>query len=134
MDTAHAGRLLTALDPGPPFRSELGVDGDVSFLRLSNDAPDGRWAVINSPGDRWFSVDTDGGFSFIHVEEDSADDFVADLLEEYVAIGVAYLSGQSNVVRRGRFHVEVLVVNVDGKAYELQRSVVANIKAFFRRR
>jgi hypothetical protein len=135
MDLAQMEELLAMITPSPPFASERGIRDDVSVLRISKDrSSDGRWIVISTPGDRWFSVQTDGGFALNHFEEDTPDDFVADLLGRYVAIGIAYLNGGSYVSRPGRLGLRVLHVEVDGEAYELRRYIVSEIKSFFRRR
>src|SRR6185437_11521899 len=73
--------LLTSLRPDVNgVLSELGTRRDFAYLRLSASTEPDRWAVVSTPGDRWFALEVDGGFSVLHFEEDTADVDVETLL------------------------------------------------------
>ena len=101
MRTAEAMAALTALPPGGTQASaELGTNGDAAYLRLESRETPGRWAVVSTPGDRWFSLEVDGGFCLDYFEEDTPDADAEALLARYVEYATQYLSGRGVGARR----------------------------------
>lgn len=121
--------LLGSLRPNSDeVDSEVGIRNGAAYLHLKQTARPDRWAVIWSPGDRWFALDIDGGFSLNHFEEEMADDDAKRLLEKYVAIGLTYILGDSIPTSTGRFRPRILRVSTEDGDIELTQSVGAALK------
>lgn len=114
--------------------AEFGRRGDAAFVLFRRaDDPD-RWAVVSSPGSRWFSVEVDGGYSFDRFDEDVPDDEIENLVVRLIEIAQSSLTPDQ--VRLGRDHgfSPVVVVRTAHGTYELRRSIARNIKELFRRK
>jgi hypothetical protein len=85
--------------------------------------------VVWAPGDRWFAVEIDGGYSLDHFEELTHDDEVHRTLSSYVDIAVAYVRSDAAPVRSGRFRAPRVTVVTDTGVFELRMSVLAGFKA-----
>ena len=108
--------------------TDFGRRGDAAFLRLSRSGEAGRWAVVASPGRRWFAVEIPGGFSLNHFDEDLEDDEVRAILNDFLAVAVAYM--RSGAARRsvGPLRFPALVVSMPQGERVLRRSLVADVK------
>ncbi|MGN6239875.1 MAG: hypothetical protein ACTHNI_09025 [Cellulosimicrobium cellulans] len=111
----------------------LGRRGDAAFLRLSDPSGEDCWAVVWSPGDRWFSIEIVGGYSLDHFEEETPDDEARHILDEYVGVALAYLRTRPVPTRRGRGR-PTLTVQTGSGAVVLRRSLQADLAGLFRRR
>lgn len=133
MREQEALEVLESLKPDvPDVLVTTGVKGTRAFLLLKNTHATQRWAVIYTPGDRYFSVDTNTPYSRDYVDEGVPDDEVRDILERFTRIGVAYVRGAGEVVRVGFFKTPVLVVQVGDKREELRLSVFGTIASIFK--
>jgi hypothetical protein len=127
--TEEALRVLErALPNWPEIESELGTRRDAAYLRVTNNAAPDRWAVVSSPGDRWFSLEIDGGFSLEYFEEDLPDEDVQRLLSRYASLAVVYLRDGATARRSRLFRVPSLVVRTGDGDVVLRRSVAAEVK------
>jgi hypothetical protein len=111
----------------------LGRRGDAAFLRLSDPSREDCWAVVWSPGDRWFSIEVVGGYSLDHFEEETPDHEVRRILNAYVGVALAYLRTRPMPTRRGRGG-STLTVQTGSGAVVLRRSLMADLAGLFRRR
>ncbi len=111
----------------------LGRRGDAAFLRLSDPSREDCWAVVWSPGDRWFSIEVVGGYSLDHFEEETPDGEVRRILDEYVGVALAYLRTRPVAYRRARGG-STLTVQTGSGAVVLRRSLGAALAGLFRRR
>lgn len=66
-------------------------DGEAS-VRLSSGE---RWAIVSTPGTRWFSLRVESGHCTRLVDATSTRDEAAMLLGTYVAAGAAHVRGES---------------------------------------
>ena len=107
---------------------EFGRRGDAAFLRLSNVQEPGRWAVLASPGSRWFALDVAGRFSLNRFDDDLADEEVRAILDDLLEVALAFI--RSGGVRRsvGRLKFPAVVVVVPDGERVLRRSLVADVK------
>ena len=87
-----------------------------------------RFAVVNSPGDRWFSLDVDGGFSLDHFEEDTPDDDVAQIFRRYIDVGLEYLRQNPSPTRTRLLRLRVINVSSGEGDVVLRRSVAYHLK------
>lgn len=134
MDIDGARALLESLKPDAPrYVSEVGVKGDAAYLHVVGQAYPERWGVVSSPGDRWFSVEIDGGFSLDHFEEETSDIDAAALLQAYVEIALAYLDNGAKHDRK-RSVFPVARVATGSGVVELRRSLAANLRHLMRGR
>lgn len=128
-----AMELLRSLRPdADDMLVEIGHRGDAAFLRIWQLARPSRWAVVSTPGDRWFAVEVDGGYSLNHFEEDTREEDVHRLLSTYVGVAMAYLRSDAAAVRVRRFRAPVLNVPNEEGQVELRMSMVAGFKAAMR--
>jgi hypothetical protein len=138
MRTAGALALLTTLRPeGSDIATELGQRDDVAYLRITLPGNPDHFAVVNSPGDRWFGLDVDRGFSLNHFEEDTPDDDVVRIFRRYISVGLEYLRQNPRPVRTGLLRFQVIKVSSGEGDVVLRRSVADHMKgltAFGRRR
>lgn len=129
MDVSVVYKVLRSLRPNSDeVKSEVGTRGDAAYLRLNPPARLDRWAVISTPGDRWFALDVDGGFSLSHYEEETPDDDARRLLEKYAAIGLAHILSGTTPTSAGRFRPRVLRVSTEHGDFELTLSAAAALK------
>jgi len=92
-----------------------------------------RWAVVSTPGSRWFSVETDTGHRLQIVDATSSKDESARLLALYVDIAEAYVRGDAIPVQGGVFSGTAVTVDVDGRSAVLRQSVGRRVRALFGR-
>jgi hypothetical protein len=71
---------------------ETGLSDGDAFVRLSSGE---RWAVVSTPGTRWFSVRVDTGHRARLDDATSTRDEAAMLLRTYIAVGAAYVRGRA---------------------------------------
>lgn len=129
MNTDQVEAHLHACEPrlaGNPH--EFGRRGDAAFLRLSNLQEPARWAVLTSPGTRWFALDVAGGFSLNRFDDDLADEEVQAILDDLLEVALAFL--RSGGVRRsvGLLKFPALAVAMPDGERVLRRSLVADVK------
>jgi hypothetical protein len=107
---------------------EVGIRGGIAYLSLVG-AGSGRRAVVHTPGDRWFSVQVDGGFSWDHFEEVATDDDVRHVLAECVTLATVYVtSGPGPGTVRRRVGPVLTIRTPDGEV-ALRRSVADEVRA-----
>jgi len=92
-----------------------------------------RWAVVSTPGSRWFSVETDTGHRTQLVDATSSKDESARLLAVYIDIAEAYVRGDAAPTRSGLFGGTVVTVDVNGRQVVLTPSLGRRVKALFGR-
>jgi len=92
-----------------------------------------RWAVVSTPGSRWFSVETDTGHRTQLVDATSSKDESARLLAVYVDIAEAYVRGDAVPVRSGVFGATAVTVDVNGRPVVLTPSLGRRVKGLFGR-
>ncbi|MFD4958934.1 hypothetical protein [Microbacterium sp. NPDC058389] len=109
--------------------SEIGDRRGAAFLRIWQTDRPGRWAVIFSPGDRWFSLEVDGGYSLDLFEEDTPEEEARQLLTKYVDVALAYVRGSMVAERTGRFRAPLVTVPTDAGSTTLRLSLFAGFKA-----
>ncbi|OZD55390.1 hypothetical protein CH252_05825 [Rhodococcus sp. 06-1477-1B] len=93
----------------------------------------GRWAVVSTPGSRWFSVETDTGHRLQIVDANTSKDQSAQLLAVHVDVAEAYVRGEARPVRTGSLGGTVLTVDVNGRQVLLTQSVGRRVRGLFGR-
>jgi hypothetical protein len=88
----------------------------------------GDFAVVSTPGDRWFSLEVRGGYSADRFEEGLSNDQVTRVLEHLVQLGAAYLAGSRRIVRSRLLKVPAIVVNGTGGSTTLRLSLPGTLK------
>lgn len=107
---------------------EFGRRRDAAFVRIGSVGEPRRWAVVASPGSRWFSVEVPGGFSLDHFDEDLEDQEVRETLDDFVAVAVAFVRSGGTMTRVGRLRFRALVVSTPRGDRTLRRSLIGDIK------
>jgi hypothetical protein len=127
MKVGEVEELLANLRPvDPRITCEMGRRDDTAFLRLEVHAPD-RWAVVWTPGDRWFALDTDKRLSDNIFDEGISDDDANKILTLHVAAATAYVRGsyQTRISRIFRF--PIFVIPVGDEEVVLRQSLRASV-------
>ncbi|WP_191282720.1 hypothetical protein [Pseudolysinimonas yzui] len=114
--------------------TELGTRRDAAYLKVANKADPPDFAVVWTPGDRWFSLDVAGGFSLVYIEEETPGDEVRERLDSYLSIGLRYLSGDRENVRSKLLRIPSVRVGSGGNAVTLRLSLVDEVRHLFGRR
>ncbi len=128
MRTLDALKVLSSLvPPDPGLLSEVGTRRDIAFVRISS--PDThRWAVVSSPGDRWFALEVNGGFSLDKFEEDTLDEDVRAYLTSYVGYALQYVRGSNSTEKRNLLGLpEVELTTAEGTV-RLSRSLYRTLR------
>lgn len=120
--------LRNLTKPFAGFDFDFGVRADAAYVWLSMPSDSTRWAVVSSPGDRWFSLDVDGGFSVDHFEEDATDEHVRTILESYVLMAVGYLKEDVRATRVGRLGAVGVRLMSDRGEVVLRRSLGGDLR------
>ncbi|MBT9606461.1 hypothetical protein [Microbacterium sp.] len=128
-DFVTATEALATLDALVPEYDDLspatGLDDGEAFVRLS---AGGRWAVVSTPGTRWFSVRVDSGHRARLDDTTSTRAEAAMLLQTYVAVGAAYVRGSSTDSG------DRVTVSADGRIVDLTLPLRARLRAWAGRR
>lgn len=104
---------------------EVGIRDDCAFLKIESAS---RWSVIWTPGDRWFSVDTDLGYSLNYFDEGLSDSDAVDVLRFHVGVGAAYVQGAWSSKKSKILRVPELHIKVDGQVAILTMSLAAAVR------
>lgn len=121
---AYLGELRVELADLP---TEIGTRGDAAFLKLWSSTESERWAVVSSPGDRWFSLEVNGGFSLDYFEEETEESDARSLIRRNVALAQEYVRGDTQPTDRP-WRPSVLSLNLADDEYQLHRSLSYEIK------
>jgi len=91
MDVTKTLELFNSkVRPAELSTSEIGVRDGAAFWKVSPlDDPD-EYAVVWTPGDRWFALDVSGGYSYDYFEEDIPDDEAEVLIDKLMQGSRAY--------------------------------------------
>ena len=92
-----------------------------------------RWALVSTPGSRWFSVETDTGHRTQIVDANSSKDQSAQLLAVYVDVAEAYVRGGAVPARGRGLAGSVLSVDVNGRQVLLTQPVGRRVRRLFGR-
>lgn len=133
MRTADVEALLSSFEfPQPGIVSELGIRADAAYLKLTSKADQTDYAVVWTPGDRWFSLDVAGGYSYDYFEEDTPDSEAADRIAQLVDAAVAYIDGRGSVTSSRLLRVPVIHIETDDGHFELRLSTFDAVKRALR--
>ncbi|MCY1716697.1 hypothetical protein OVA26_07000 [Microbacterium sp. SL62] len=133
-DYVTAGEALAMLEVLVIAQADLDVTTELrngaAWARFSRG---GRWAVVSTPGSRWFSVETDTGHRLQIVDANTSKDQSAQLLAVHVDVAEAYVRGEAMPVRAGGLGGSVLTVDVNGRQVLLTQSVGRRVRGLFGR-
>jgi hypothetical protein len=105
---------------------------DYAFMKMSSPTNPDSFAIVSTPGDRWFTLEVSGGFAHNEFSEFNDDQEVRQILERYVRGGLTYLAGGgSNAVSRV-FRIPYVTVPTEEGQLRLGLSVPAELRHLFR--
>lgn len=126
-DFVTAAEALTALEELVAEYADLspatGLSDGEAFVRLSVGE---RWAIVSTPGTRWFSVRVDSGHRARLDDATSTRAEAAMLLRTYVAVGAASVRGEA--VTDG----DRLIVTAAGRRVALVRPITDRLRGWMR--
>jgi len=132
MDTTEALARLEALaEPREDLTTEVNTRERCAYLRMEHTGAPGDFAVVSTPGDRWFSLDVRGGYSVDRFEEGLSDDEVNQVLEDLVQLATAYLSGARRTVRTRILRLPQIVIEGAHGSTTLRLSLPHALKHLF---
>lgn len=114
----------------PEDAVEVGIRKDCAYLKIDGDE---RWSVAWTPGDRWFSVDTDAGYSLNYFDEGAPDREVLGILRFHVDVAAAYVRGDYVTKCSRILRVPELHIIVEGGSAVLTMSLCASLRYALRR-
>lgn len=107
--------------PTEGLTSEVGIRDGKAYLKVSPDSDPSEYAVVWTPGDRWFSLDVAGGYSYDYFEEDTPDVDVVELLGKLAQAATAYIEGRRSTTLSRFFKIPTVRVETDSGPVELWR-------------
>lgn len=130
MDVTQAELMLDSMRPqGDGLSTEVGQRAGEAYLLLTADSEVQPWAVVRTPGTRWFSVELSGGYSLDYVDEEASDDETKDYLSRLISIAVAHVEGKSEVIRRRWPRHPILTVDLGTERVQLNPTLGWNLVA-----
>lgn len=129
MDTPGVLVLMNSLVPSTSgSSSEVGVRDGAAFWKISSDVDASDYAVVWTPGDRWFAVDVAGGFSYTYFEEDATDEDVVKVLDKLTEGARAYIEGHRSTHFSRVWKLPTIRVETRDGSMELRLSLVGAVK------
>jgi len=133
-DYVTAAEALAMLEVLVIAQADLDVTTELrNGAALARFSRGGRWAVVSTPGSRWFSVETNTGHRLQIVDANTSKDQSAQLLAVHVDVAEAYVRGEATPVRAGGLGGSVLTVDVNGRQVLLTQSVGRRVRGLFGR-
>jgi hypothetical protein len=125
-NVSEAEKLLRELAASVDIaRVEVGTRGQPhntsAYLKLTPLSGADDYAVVWTPGDRWFSLEVNGGYSLDVFGEDYEEPEVREILERFLRIATAYIEGRWSRERTRFLHVVHVVVETDDGPVRLRR-------------
>jgi hypothetical protein len=128
MNADDADNLLKSLTPpSAGFVVQVGVKNGAAFWKIASKADPGDYAVVWTPGDRWFALDVRGGFSFTHFEEEATEENVSLLLLNLTQAARAYVEGRRQNFRSRLWKIPRIRVDSADKPIDLRLSPLAAV-------
>lgn len=81
------------------FSVEIRSEASLQILTLRNRNDPDRFAAIYATGYSWYSLDVDGGYSAIEVDEEATEAEIVELIDLYVSAAKKYLERRYVVSR-----------------------------------
>ncbi|WEK61564.1 MAG: hypothetical protein P0Y60_02020 [Candidatus Microbacterium colombiense] len=114
----------------PEVAESIEVRGDRAHFRAELN---GRWALAQTPGERWFAVDTDQGFSWNRFDEDASASEINMYLDTLVDVARAYVEGRYSLARSPALRAPELQIVTENETAVLTLGLPDLIRRFFRR-
>lgn len=105
------------------LESESGVRDGYAFAKVWLRNEPETFAAVWTPGDRWFSLSVEGGFSHDEFDEGSSDVEVESTVRRLFEAAFAYLDGDYNLVRSRLLRLPRIVVSTRQGPIELSLSL-----------
>lgn len=118
-DSEAAGIFRALRKEGTAAAEEVGVRDGNAYLRVSGN---GRWAVAFTPGERWFAVETDLGYSWNRFDEDLSLSDISNTIAFSVDVARAYVDGRYEKKISRIFRIPELIVSAEEGVAFLTRS------------
>lgn len=115
MNVHDAEAALASLDTSSSDADvEVGIGGrpphHYAYLKLTSRSDPKDFAIVSTPGDRWFTVEVAGNFAHNEFSEENDDAEVRRILQNYLSAGIAYLHGQRRFEKTRFLRVPYVVV------------------------
>jgi hypothetical protein len=135
VETAKVEALLASYTSAPPhIESETGTRDGYAYRKFWRHDSKHNFAVVWSPGDRWFSLDIQGGYSNTHFEEGASDDQVLQRVEALMGLALSYLEGSFEVSRSRFLRLPRVNIAAGQHRMELTLSLSSALKYLLRLR
>jgi hypothetical protein len=126
VDVATATAFLEKLaDSTRGIGVEVGEKGNAphhfAYLKLTSSSELGSYALISTPGERWFELEVTGGFYTGTADDLATDEEVHEYLEDYFTTAAAYLAGNWSAAKSKLFRRSLVVIRTDRGPVTLHR-------------
>jgi hypothetical protein len=134
VNTTEALAILTSLSSSiSELASETGTRGEVAHLRVTKGNGKNYWAVVTTPGDRWFSLEVNGGYINTYFEEDTPLEEAKRRLERLTAAAVQYVTDEPSPTPYGALKMPAIILRDDEGPLILRKSLGDAVKSLYRR-
>jgi hypothetical protein len=105
---------------------EIGTRGrpphNYAYLKLTLPRDAAVYAVVSTPGMRWFELEIAGGFYTGRADDLASDESVREYVEQYLRAAISYLEGHWSTGKSGLFRSPFIAVQTDDGELRLRLS------------
>lgn len=103
MKAEDAQAVLEGLRPRlPECRAFVGMQDSRAYMRVEDREEPDRWAAVYTPGQGYFSLQTETMLTWDYVDDDASDEEVHAALSRLVSLAVLYVLGEGEEMRSRR--------------------------------
>jgi hypothetical protein len=113
--------------------SFVGLQDSRAYMRIERENCPDKWAAVYTPGQGYFSVQTEGNLTYDYVDDDASDEEVRETLTMLTAVAVNYVLGRAEEVRSPRFGVPSLRIRTEDEPVTLKLPGLGALSYIFRR-
>lgn len=133
MDAANARRTLEQLAlSSTEVQIDVGIarhePRQFAYAKVMAPSDSSNHAVVWTPGDRWFNLDSSRGFGAFEIGEGLDDETVTQLLANYLDAATELVCGRATEAKSRIFRRPFLTVNTANGVLRLRRTSIRALK------
>lgn len=111
----------------------VGMQDSRAYMRVEDRDDSDRWAAVYTPGQGYFSVQTETTLTWDYVDDDASDEEVHAALSRLVSLAVSYVLGEGEEMRSRRLGFPSLRLHDDEGTVTLKLPMEAGLAFILRR-